>query len=121
MSILSGNQPVHQNFNYPTTQMSAWLCQSARMGALNNSTAQGWEYYSEFTQQSQTGNSLSINGVVCRTSEDIEEGTTSYNNLTYNGASCFTLNGQQVCNWAWDALVNDMTVNPLTACTPAPL
>jgi hypothetical protein len=119
MSILSVNQPVSGSFNYPHTQMSAWLCQSvSKAGAsLNNSTAQGGEYYAEFTQQSQAGGSLSVNGVVCTTSEDIEEGTTVYNGANYNGQSCVLQNGQQVCNNAWQALINDMIQNPSTACS----
>jgi hypothetical protein len=118
MSILSGNQPVHQNFNYLNTKMSAWLCQTvSKSGAsLNNSTAQGGEYYAEFTAQSQAGGKMSLNGVVCTTSEDIEEGTTFYNNTNYNGQNCDPQT--HICNTAWQALRDDMINNPTTACTP---
>ncbi len=108
MSILSGNQPVQQNFNYPNTKMSAWLCQAvSKSGAsLNNTTAQGGEYYAEFTQQSQAGNQMSVNGVVCTTSEDIEEGTTFYHNTNYNNKN------------AYQALIDDMINISGRACNP---
>ena len=98
--------------------MSAWLCQTvSKPGAsLNNSTAQGGEYYAEFKAQSQAGGQMSLNGVVCTTSEDIEEGTTLYNGTNYNGQNCDPQT--HICNTAWQALRDDMINNPTTACTP---
>ena len=68
MSIVVGTaQGYSPSFSYPHTQMSAWLCQSlSNPGAVqNNSTPEGGLYYAQFTQQSQAGGSLSVNGVVC--------------------------------------------------------
>lgn len=117
MSVLGsrqncGSQPVAPSFNYPNTMMSAWLCQSAKTGPLNNSTAQGQEFFANFLQQSQAGNQMSLNGVVCRTSEDIEEGTTTYNGKTYDGQSGRPL--------AYQALIDDMINRSATACAAPP-
>jgi hypothetical protein len=54
----SGQLP---SYNYPLTGMSAWLCETSDVG-LNNSGAQGEEYYFNFTAQSQAGGFLSVNG-----------------------------------------------------------
>jgi len=105
--VVSGYTP---SFNYPSTAMSAWLCQSlSNPGAVfNNSMAEGGLYYAQFTQQSQAANSLSVNGVVCPTTEDIEEGTTVYGGVSYNGQMCAIQGSQQTCNNAYGALEVDM-------------
>jgi hypothetical protein len=107
MSIVGGSAPGYSaTFNYPHTAMSAWLCQSpSNPGAvLNNSAAEGGLYYAQFTQQSQAGNLMSLNGVVCPFSEDIEEGITTYNGQVFDSRN------------AYQALINDMTEGP-TSCS----
>ena len=47
---------------------------------------------------------MSLNGVVCPTSEDIEEGTTTYNGQVFANRN------------AYQALINDMTTGP-TSCS----
>jgi nicotinamide mononucleotide (NMN) deamidase PncC len=55
--------------------MSAWACETSN-SSLNNSGAQGEEYYLNFTAQSQAGEFMSVNGVNgCDSTEDVEDGT----------------------------------------------
>jgi hypothetical protein len=97
--------------------MSAWLCQSVtdRNATLNNSMSEGGLYYAQFTQQSQGGGSISVNAVVCPTTEDVEEGTTVYAGVNYNGQTCAIEGNQQTCNNAYQALEIDMAGTALTA------
>ena len=112
--MVSGYSP---SFNYPNTAMSAWLCQSVtdRNATLNNSMSEGGLYYAQFTQQSQGGGSISVNAVVCPTTEDVEEGTTVYAGVNYNGQTCAIEGIQQTCNNAYQALEIDMAGTALTA------
>jgi hypothetical protein len=117
-SIVAGSsQGYTPSFNYPSTGMSSFLCQSvSNSGApINNSEAEGALYYAQFTQQSQTGGYLLVNAVVCPTMEDVEQGTTVYGGVNYNGQTCTTQNGQQVCNNAYEAVEIDMAGTSLTA------
>jgi hypothetical protein len=110
-SIVVGSSPGYApTFNYPSTGISSFLCQSvSKLGAqINNSESEAGLYYAQFTQQSQTGNYLLVNAVVCTYSEDVEEGTTAYGGVSYNGQTCTTQGGQQVCNNAYQALEVDM-------------
>jgi hypothetical protein len=76
MSIVGGSSGTQTaSFNYPNTGMSAWACETSN-SSLNNSGAQGEEYYLNFTAQSQAGEFMSVNGVNgCDSTEDVEDGT----------------------------------------------
>jgi hypothetical protein len=86
MSIVpsSGTQP---STNYPNTGISAWLCKYPLGGSFgfNNATAEGGLFFSNFTAQSQAGNSLWVNGVTscASTPEDVEDGVVVINGVTY--------------------------------------
>ena len=90
--------------NYPNTATSGWLCEQSQDGNYNNSMFQGELFYLQFTSQSQAASSLSVNGVTCPTTEDVELGTTTVGGSNYSGSQ---------------AIINDMTgaVNPATACS----
>jgi hypothetical protein len=69
----SGQQP---SFSYPSTAMSAWLCESVEPGvSQDNAAPQGELFYEQFTSASQAGNSLSVNAVtLCPTNEGVDNG-----------------------------------------------
>jgi hypothetical protein len=93
--------------NYPDTAISAWLCENVtdKNATLNNSMSQGELFYAQFKMPSQIWNGqLSVNGVFCPTTEDVENGTTVYNGTTYN-----CQDGQSPANCAYAALEADMT------------
>lgn len=87
------------NFNYPKTNITAWLCQSTANNApQNNSGSQGEIFYQQITGASQAL-SYSVNAVsMCPSAEDVNEG--NYNGGTGNGAT---------------SIVSDMTTGS-TAC-----
>lgn len=89
MSIVVGSSPnASATFSYPNTAMSAWLCSSvSNPGAtLNNSMSQAEIFYQQFTQASQAGGTLSVNGVSsCPTTENVEFGTVIVNGTTFGG------------------------------------
>jgi len=77
MSILYDQGTQQPSFNYPSTTISAWLCATTAPGVVvNNAGSQGQLYWAKFTNMSQAGGSLSVNGVVgCPTSEGVLGGT----------------------------------------------
>jgi hypothetical protein len=69
MSIVDGNLAV---YNYPKTDMTAWLCSSVNGGGpMNNSSSQSQLFWANYTDPSQLFG-LSINGVPnCNGDEDV--------------------------------------------------
>jgi hypothetical protein len=72
MSIVDGTIGT---FNYPRTNLTAWLCSSvANNGTMNNSSSEAQLFFQNFTSASQTFG-LQINGVShCVGAEGVSEG-----------------------------------------------
>jgi hypothetical protein len=105
MSIVGGSAQgggPGPSINYPNTAISAWLCENVTdlNVSLNNSMSQGELFYAQFTPTSGEVENLSVNGVFCPTTEDVEDGTTVYNGNSYNNMN------------AYAALEADMTTGP---------
>jgi hypothetical protein len=72
MSIADGTIGT---FNYPQTNLTAWLCSSvSNHGTMNNSSSEAQLFFQNFTSPSQTFG-LQINGVShCAGPEGVSEG-----------------------------------------------
>ena len=76
MSILYNGGTQQPSFNYPSTAISAWLCETVNPGVqVNNAASQGQLYWAQFTSTSQAGGSLTVNAVTgCPNTEDVLDG-----------------------------------------------
>jgi hypothetical protein len=104
MSIVDGTVGT---FNYPSTNITTWLCSSVQSadglndGVMNNSSTEAQLFFQNFTSSSQT-KGLTINGVTgCLGTEGVSQGTPPSN---YSG------NGKA-------AIESDMLTDPLNKCT----
>ena len=114
MSIVDGSIGT---FNYPSTNMTAWLCSSVNTStctkdcAMNNSSPEAQLFFSQFTSTSQY-QGLTINGVgSCGNAEEVGAGDPPSN---YIGL-VFNKQGQKV-QYGWQAVEYDMTQDPVNSC-----
>jgi hypothetical protein len=105
MSIVDGNIAA---FNYPNTNITAWLCSSvANNGSTNNSSTQGQLFFQNFTSSSQV-QGLLINGMSnCGTPEEVGVGTWPSSYTTLNGVTI---------QHGWQAVEADM-IDPMYGAT----
>lgn len=116
MSIVDGSIGT---FNYPSTNITAWLCSSVNTitctkdCAMNNSSPEAQLFFSQFTSTSQY-QGLTINGVGnCGNAEEAGAGDppSNYIGLQYNPN-----NPMQTVQSGWQAVEYDMIVDSQNKC-----
>jgi hypothetical protein len=89
MSILyMPPQGLQPSFTYPSTALSAWLCETTAPGVQgNNAPSQAQLYWGQFTNQQTQFSSLSVNAITgCPSTEDVLGGTVPDANPPESGA-----------------------------------
>lgn len=110
MSIVDGNIGT---FDYPNTNMTAWLCSSVVNGggSMNNSSPEAQLFFENFTLTSQF-QGLTINGVsMCGNSEMVGPGVPP----SFYIGKVYDLNGDTV-SVGWQAVEYDMTQDLQNSC-----
>lgn len=108
MSIVDGNIGT---FNYPKTNITAWLCSMVASGGgpMNNSSPEAQLFFQQFANSSQY-EGLTINGVInCGNSEEVGPGTppSNYTKIKFEG---------QYISLGWQAIEYDMVQDPINSC-----